>query len=34
LGAIDKKNRTVGLMVRVPDASGILTGKVNKHCNG
>lgn len=31
LGAIDKKNRTVGLMVRVPDASGILTGKVNEN---
>ncbi|MEJ7642169.1 MAG: aldo/keto reductase, partial [Candidatus Nitrosocosmicus sp.] len=30
LGAIDKKNRTVGLMVRVPDASGVLTGKVNE----
>jgi len=31
LGAIDKKNRAVGLMVRVPDASGILTGKVNEN---
>jgi aryl-alcohol dehydrogenase-like predicted oxidoreductase len=31
LGAIDKKNREVGLMVRVPDASGILTGKVNEN---
>lgn len=31
LGAIDKKNRTVGLMVRVPDASGLLTGKVNEN---
>lgn len=31
LSAIDKKNRTVGLMVRVPDASGILTGKVNEN---
>ena len=31
LGAIDKKNRNVGLMVRVPDASGILTGKVNEN---
>ena len=30
LDAIDKKNRTVGLMVRVPDASGVLTGKVNE----
>lgn len=30
LGAIDKKNRAVGLMVRVPDASGVLTGKVNE----
>ncbi len=31
LGAIDKKNKAVGLMVRVPDASGILTGKVNEN---
>ena len=30
LGAIDKKDRTVGLMVRVHDASGVLTGKVNE----
>jgi len=27
---IDKKNKTVGIMVRVPDASGVLTGKVNE----
>ena len=28
--AIDKKNKSVGIMVRVPDASGVLTGKVNE----
>jgi aryl-alcohol dehydrogenase-like predicted oxidoreductase len=28
--AIDKKNNSVGIMVRVPDASGVLTGKVNE----
>jgi len=31
LDAVDKKNKTVGLMVRVPDASGVLTGKVNEN---
>ncbi|HEY6534667.1 MAG TPA: aldo/keto reductase [Candidatus Nitrosocosmicus sp.] len=29
--AIDKKNGKVGIMVRVPDASGVLTGKVNEN---
>jgi aryl-alcohol dehydrogenase-like predicted oxidoreductase len=27
---IDRKNNAVGIMVRVPDASGVLTGKVNE----
>jgi aryl-alcohol dehydrogenase-like predicted oxidoreductase len=31
LDAVDKKNKKVGLMVRVPDASGVLTGKVNEN---
>src|SRR5919107_747466 len=31
IDAVDKKNKTVGLMVRVPDASGVLTGKVNEN---
>jgi aryl-alcohol dehydrogenase-like predicted oxidoreductase len=31
LDAVDRKNKTVGLMVRVPDASGVLTGKVNEN---
>ncbi len=29
--AVDKINNSVGIMVRVPDASGVLTGKVNEH---
>ena len=29
--AVDKTNKTVGIMVRVPDASGVLTGKVNEN---
>ena len=29
--AVDKRNNSVGIMVRVPDASGVLTGKVNEH---
>jgi aryl-alcohol dehydrogenase-like predicted oxidoreductase len=29
--AISKKNNSVGIMVRVPDASGVLTGKVNEN---
>jgi aryl-alcohol dehydrogenase-like predicted oxidoreductase len=29
--AIDRKNGSVGIMVRVPDASGVLTGKVNEN---
>jgi len=30
LNAVRKKNDDVGIMVRVPDASGVLTGKVNE----
>jgi aryl-alcohol dehydrogenase-like predicted oxidoreductase len=29
--AIDRNNKKVGVMVRVPDASGVLTGKVNEN---
>jgi aryl-alcohol dehydrogenase-like predicted oxidoreductase len=30
LNAVRKNNKDVGIMVRVPDASGVLTGKVNE----
>ncbi len=29
--AVDKKNNSVGITVRVPDASGVLTGKINEN---